>query len=203
MFKMGEWAIYESISRGLITLAAIFLGGCAISTPSGDSRFFLLSAPQLPMQEFVSPGTGLVAVGPVSFSDYLKRNTIVIQQSDFRYDIAKLDQWGGRLEDEFQLALLKNLVERRSDRYFVVYSGMLGGQAKLQLKADIYRFDVTPAGQARLEMVWAWVDRSNQFIAGGNFSGRRDAGITLEQNVAAMSELIKEFSLEAAKKLPK
>lgn len=201
---MARFKGYRLLCRFGCTMALVlFVGGCAISTPSDKSQFFLLSAPDLPSQLYPADTSKLIGVGPISFADYLKRSTIVIQQSANKYDIAKLDQWGGRLEDEFQLALLKNLLVNRPDKYFVAHSGMLSAQTVMQLKADIYRFDVTPQGQARIEASWAWVDKSNRMLAGGNYSARRDAGITLEQNISAMSGLVSLFAEEVSAKLPR
>ncbi|MCP5206087.1 MAG: membrane integrity-associated transporter subunit PqiC [Hahellaceae bacterium] len=200
LFINGFWL---SGRIGLTVVLVFFFSGCAISKPSDKSQFFLLSAPDLASQSYSADTAGLVGVGPISFADYLKRSTIVIQQSANQYDIAKLDQWGGRLEDEFQLALLKNLLVNRPDKHFVAHSGMLAAQTVVQLKADIYRFDVTPQGQARIEASWAWVDRSNRMLAGGNYSARKDAGITLEQKISAMSDLVGLFAEEVSAKLPR
>jgi hypothetical protein len=203
-FVMACFNGYRLLGRiSFAAAVALSIGGCAISTPSAKSQFFLLSAPALPSQTYPADVSKLVGVGPISFADYLKRSTIVIQQSANRYDIAKLDQWGGRLEDEFQLALLKNLLVNRPDTHFVSHSGMLSTQTFVQLKADIYRFDVTPQGQARIEASWAWVDKSNRLLAGGNYSATKNAGDTLEQNIAAMSGLVGLFAAEVSEKLPR
>lgn len=91
LFINGFWL---SGRIGLTVVLVFFFSGCAISKPSDKSQFFLLSAPDLASQSYSADTAGLVGVGPISFADYLKRSTIVIQQSANQYDIAKLDQWG-------------------------------------------------------------------------------------------------------------
>ena len=97
---------------GLMAVGLGLLGGCAITTPSEESQFYLLSSPAIPSQTFVTADAAdkTVIVGPIHFPDYLKRGSIISQVDLHRHDIAKLDQWGGSLEDEFEIALIKNLL---------------------------------------------------------------------------------------------
>ncbi|WP_250655600.1 PqiC family protein [Alkalimarinus coralli] len=176
-----------------LVLSLLLMTGCATPTPSAKSEFYLLSSPSLPHRQ-IDLNADLVVIGPVTIPDYLKRTSIVTLQSDTRYDIAKLEQWGGDLEGEIQMALLKNLSAIDSKKVYVQYSGLASTAEAYNLRIDILRFDAELGGVARLEASWAWLDQGRNVVSAGLYSKTGNAGITMEQAVAAQSELLKQLS---------
>lgn len=177
------------------------LTGCATPTPSAKSEFYLLSAPALPHQSIDLSST-LVLVGPITMADYLKRASIVLPLSEHRYDVAKLEQWGGSLENEFQTALVKNLSALDTKNVYVRYPGMVNISDHYNLRLDVLRFDAKVGGDARLEVSWAWVDKKSSVLAAGHFSRTTEAGGSVEQSVAAQSLLIQQLSQTLVAALP-
>lgn len=179
-----------------LMVAVIMLTGCAAPKPSAKSEFYLLSGPALPHRH-IDLNAELIVVGPVTVSDYLKRSSIVTSRSANHYDISKLDQWGGGLEGEIKLALLKNLSSLSTDKTYVQYSGLANSAADYNLRVDVLRFDANLNGQARLEASWAWIDKGRKVVSAGQFSKTRPAGRTIEDAVAAQSVLLKSLSQDA------
>lgn len=179
-----------------LMIIVMLLVGCAAPKPSAKSEFYLLSAPPLPHRQ-IDLGADLIVVGPVTVADYLKRTSIVTARSDNRYDISNLDQWGGDIEGEIQQALLKNLSSLSMERTYVQYSGLANSAGAYNLRVDVLRFDAHLNGQARLEASWAWIDKDRKVVSAGQFSKARPAGRTIEDSVAAQSELLTLLSQDA------
>ncbi|UZE96499.1 PqiC family protein [Alkalimarinus alittae] len=174
----------------------LLMTGCAAFKPSAESEFYLLSSPPLPQRQ-IDLNSDLIVVGPITIADYLKRSSIVTSRTENHFDISKLDQWGGSLEGEVQLALLKNLSSLSADKTYVQYSGLASSMGTYSLRVDILRFDARLNGQARLEATWAWFDKNRKVVSAGQFSKNAPAGSTIEQTVAAQSELLKLLSQDA------
>ncbi|OZG75113.1 hypothetical protein BTA51_01610 [Hahella sp. CCB-MM4] len=185
--------------RGLIVVfVSWLLMSCSLTQPSADSRYYLLSAQSLPPTS--EPGSNqltesgqVYVIGPLNFADYLQRSSVVTRVSDTEYNVAKLEQWGGKIEDEFQIALLKNLSALMPDSRFMRYPSLVSLPSSISLRADIMRFDSQLNGSARLEASWAWV-RQNQVLSSGNFSRTLAAGSSTQSAVAAQSALIQSFA---------
>ncbi|PIE42843.1 MAG: hypothetical protein CSA50_08280 [Gammaproteobacteria bacterium] len=195
---------YVSRLVGACFLSGFMFSGCTVLSPSEESHFYLLSSPGLDVASrdgAVNPATNIItSVGPVRFADYLKRSSVVIQNSDNQYEIAKLDQWGGSLENEFEMALLKNLMASLPGQTFVLDSGMLAQRSNYNLKIDVYRFDGQKGKNARLQASWAWVNESG-VVASGVFADSVAAGTTVAEQVAAMSKLVARFAQSLSAKL--
>lgn len=196
--------VFHTIFRIVVIGGGMWITGCAISSPSEESRFYSLSSPEIPHQNFDQIRTKgqAIAVGPVYFPDHLKRASVVVIKEDNQYQIAKLDQWGGSLENEFETALVKNLLAMNPGKAFVLDSGMLSQRDDMQLKMDIYRFGATENGQVRLEASWGWVGHSGKLLSAGTFSESIKSGDVLKAQVAAMSHLVAMFAEEVSGTLP-
>lgn len=177
---------------GLTTLI-LLMTGCAAPKPSAESEFYLLSSPSL-SHNAIDLNAELIVVGPITIADYLKRSSIVTSRTDHHYDISKLDQWGGGLEGEIQLALLKNLSSINTDRTYVQYSGLASTMGAYNLRVDVLRFDARLNDEARLEATWAWIDKNRKVTSAGQFSQSIPAGGTIEQAVAVQSELLRRLA---------
>ncbi len=179
--------------RMVIGITLLLLVGACSIVPSAESEFYMLSSSPLPHRS-LDLSSELVVVGPITMADYLKRASIVTPVSGHKYEVSKLDQWAGNLENEFQMALLKNLSALDEQRAYVRYPSFLATQSKYNLRVDVLRFDAALKGEVRLEASWAWIDKKKQLHAGGNFSKTLQAGSDIETVVTAQSELLQQFS---------
>ncbi len=181
---------------GLTLVGLGGLGGCAITTPSEESQFFLLSSPAIPSQTFKASDVAekTVIVGPIHFPDYLKRGSIISQVDAHRHDIAKLDQWGGSLEDEFEIALIKNLLKISPGKPFVSSSGVLPKRQNNQIKIDIYRFGRDSDHTVALEASWVWLNSRGDIVSAGSFRETAASSAGVKAQVSGMSMLVEQFA---------
>ncbi len=189
----------RSVSLLLISVLMMLLSGCAFKS-SAESEYYMLASAPLPHKQS-DPDDELIIVGPITMANYLKRASIVTRVSDHEYDISKLEQWGGNLDGEFQMALVKNLSALDTNRMYIRYPGMVSVKGDYSLRMDVLRFDAESSGRARLEASWGWIDKQGLIFAGGNFSKTKTSGRTIESMVAAQSELLKELSEEVLRAL--
>ncbi len=190
---------YQNLSPLFII---VFISACATPGSSVKTDFYLLSAPDLIDQPQPLDDTETVMVGPISFADYLKRSSVVRRESTNRYEISGVQQWAGNLEKEFQIALLKNLSVLDQHRFYIRFPSMLKMVPQYRLRADVLRFDVQGGGPARMEVIWAWLNREDISIARGRFAHSVAAGPTHEEGVSSLSQLLQEFAVEIHRALP-
>jgi len=179
----------------LILLAiSCLLIGCAAPTPSAKSKFYRLQAPSITEANFDIANAMTVVVGPIDFAEYLKRSSLVIQLSETEYDVLKLDQWGGSLESEFQLALGKNLIHNLPHVQFLRYPAQ-GQRGDYVIRAEILSFDGKLGQHAKLEANW-WISGANgrQLKSGRYVQERQITGVSLDALVQAESVLVGDFS---------
>ncbi len=174
-------------------LILVLITGCSLTQPSAESRYYMLSGASLTSTQPVSAVGPVYVIGPLNFADYLQRSSVVTRLSDNEYKVAKLEQWGGKVEDEFQIALLKNLSGLVPKARFLRYPSLINLPDATSLRADILRFDSRLNGHARLEVSWAWL-RQNDVIASGTFAETIAAGSSTDSAVAAQSALVQAFA---------
>ncbi len=191
--------LFRSLLLGLV---AWQISGCSITKPSEASQFYLLSAPALSGSVQQTGAQTPLVVGPVGFADYLKRHALVTQRDRHTYDVAKLELWGGSLEEEFHVALYKNVQHLMPGRPVHLSAGVLAGSSDLRLKVEVYRFDFTSTGVARLEAEWGWFNGRNQPIVTGQFYQTQPTAASLEGNVQQLSALVALLAAEAIAHLP-
>ncbi|MCP5162077.1 MAG: membrane integrity-associated transporter subunit PqiC [Hahellaceae bacterium] len=178
----------------VLIAVSLFLLGCAAPMPSAQSKFYRLQSPAVTEVSFDLANTLTVVVGPIDFAEYLKRSSLVVQVSETEYDVLKLDQWGGSLESEFQLALGKNLIHNLPHIQFVRYPSR-GVNVDFTLRAEILGFDGKLGQQARLEANW-WIEgaKGRPLKSGRYAQSRPVSASTLDALVQAESVLISDFS---------
>ncbi|WP_020405251.1 PqiC family protein [Hahella ganghwensis] len=200
---LHKWA-WAGMRSALILLVSGLLISCTLTQPSANSRYYLLSSQPLPSLGSDSDHSRLsenvYVIGPLNFADYLQRSSVVTRVSESEYEVAKLEQWGGKIEDEFQIALLKNLANLKPGSRFVRYPSFVSLPSSVSLQADIMRFDSQLGGISRLEVSWAWIQQ-NQILASGEFSRSMPAGSNTESAVKAQSALVRAFSEALAERL--
>ncbi|RKF18098.1 membrane integrity-associated transporter subunit PqiC [Alginatibacterium sediminis] len=184
------------IKNCAIALSLLVLSACSITQPSIDPDYYLLQSQALNETTVDSySAQQVIVIGPLRFADYLMRSSIVAKHSDVEYNPEKFEQWAGNIEDEFQIALLKNLAQQQQDSFFVRHPGLFYvGNAK-SLSVDVLRFDVNQQGLARLEAQWIWLEANGDVNAVGNFSQTLQAkDLSRAGATQALSQLITSFS---------
>lgn len=185
----------------VITCLSLMLGGCSISRPSKNSDTYVLNSRTMPGLVQTQSGLAFVVVGPVTFADYLKRSSIVSRQQTMAKQ-AKFDVWAGALDDEFQIALVKNLSAYEANKVFVRYPTQVKSADSLRLVVDVMQFDSSSDGVARIEAVWGWLSSEGELLSGGNYANQAESGASATQITEALSQLVDEFSLFLAKQMP-
>lgn len=182
-------------------LLCTLLASCVSSGKSVDTDYYLLSSPQLPDQKLLRNDIKMIALGPITFADYLKRPSIIERSSEVKAEVSNSRQWAGNIENEFQIALLKNFSSLDSGYLYINHPSMLNVQPFMRLRVDILRFDTQLSGSARLEAIWAWLDQRGTVIAAGNFSRTGEVGPSYESRVSVMSALLRQFTVEVQRAL--
>ena len=182
-------------------LLCTLLASCVSSGKSVDTDYYLLSSPQLPDQKLLRNDIKMIALGPITFADYLKRPSIIERSSEVKAEVSNSRQWAGNIENEFQIALLKNFSSLDSGYLYINHPSMLNVQPFMRLRVDILRFDTQLSGSARLEAIWAWLDQRGTVIAAGNFSRTGEVESSYESRVSVMSALLQQFTVEVQRAL--
>lgn len=182
-------------------LLCTLLASCVSSGKSVDTDYYLLSSPQLPDQKLLRNDIKMIALGPITFADYLKRPSIIERSSEVKAEVSNSRQWAGNIENEFQIALLKNFSSLDSGYLYINHPSMLNVQPFMRLRVDILRFDTQLSGSAHLEAIWAWLDQRGTVIAAGNFSRTGEVGSSYESRVSVMSALLRQFTVEVQRAL--
>ncbi len=182
-------------------LLCTVLASCVSSGKSVDTDYYLLSSPQLPDQKLLRNNIKMIALGPITFADYLKRPSIIERSSEVKAEVSNSRQWAGNIENEFQIALLKNFSSLDSGYLYINHPSMLNVQPFMRLRVDILRFDTQLSGSARLEAIWAWLDQRGTVIAAGNFSRTGEVESSYESRVSVMSALLRQFTVEVQRAL--
>jgi uncharacterized protein len=185
----------------LIGLLSTLVAGCA--GPSPRSNYYLLNA--LPDQETGQTTTvdsdGLsIGIGPVSFSDYLDRQQIVIRTGPNEISFSEFDRWAEPLKNNFMRVLKENLVDRlRTDSIFV-YPWPPGAVFEFQVSAEVTRFDAHPGDSAKLDVQWMILRAHDREVI---LSRKSSYSVKLDRSdyktiVAAQSRTVADFSREVA-----
>lgn len=188
------------MSRYLLPLVLLLLGGCAASTPLA---FYQLPAPaaQLP----ANAAGPAVLLGPLQLADYLQRESLMQRQSDQRLSVSPSGRWAGSLQDDIGNLLLATLATHLHSSDLALYPDRVGFSAQAQIILNISRLDSGPQQPAVLEARWRLLDARGQQRAGDLLQLREEHDGSLESQVAAQGRLIERLGqrlAEAVQQLP-
>ena len=188
------------MSRYLLPLALLLLGGCAASTPQA---FYQLPAPaaQLP----ANAAGPAVLLGPLQLADYLQRENLMQRQSDQRLSVSASGRWAGSLQDDIGNLLLATLATHLRSSDLALYPDRIGFSAQAQIILNISRLDSGPQQPAVLEARWRLLDARGQQRAGDLLQLREEHDGSLEGQVAAQGRLVERLGqrlADAVQKLP-
>jgi len=184
----------------LATAALLLQPGCSGSKPS---RFYVLSP--MPVEAAAEQDIA-VGVGPFRFPDYLLRPQIATQTSANQLDYAEYDRWAEPLDENFARILASNLARLLPSDQVHVYPWLETLDVQYQVLVRVRRFGMTEDGRVVLNVSWSILDdttRKQLFQEYSTFSRPGPIGEPMDFGAvaAAMSELLGEFSHEAAQAL--
>jgi uncharacterized protein len=181
----------------ILTIAAIFLGGCRSQSP----RFYALS----PIQEDQviskrkSPAqNAVIGIGPVKLADYLDQSMIVTRTSDNQAVKAEFDRWVGSFQDNFKNVLADNIGFLVPTERIYLYPWRVSVPIDYQVVLDIVRCDGRLGDAVWLEVRWSILGGPGKKLLKTNRSSIREpvSGADYAALVAAQSRALAKFSQE-------
>jgi uncharacterized lipoprotein YmbA len=189
----------------LLGLAGITTAACLnLGARPDPTRFFVLTP--LARQERDTAGSGsppdrgALGVGPITFPGYLDRDQLITRISENRFAVAENNRWGEPLEENFVRVLSQNLSVLLASDKVTRFPWPSTDRPTYQVEVDVLRFEADTTGRVRL--VARWVLRE---VATGETPGVRESrldraagGRSADASVAALSQLLADFSSEVA-----
>jgi uncharacterized lipoprotein YmbA len=177
----------------LLLLAA----GCG-STPT---RFYTLSPLSDGGPARTAPGTELtLGLGPVELPKSLDRPQIVTRRGQNEFDLGEFDHWAEPLEDNVTAVLAENLAVLLPAQRVVVYPWDRSKDIDYQVVVKVLRFDRSIGGDAVLQVRWSLKSptNENELLARETRYAKRPAGEDYQATVAAMNQVLNDFSRDVA-----
>ena len=193
-----------SRKRLLICLLVCFIAaGCSFLDPKPDpSRFFALtSLPRTGQRAENTAGTNALAlgIGPIKFPGYLDRQQLVTRISQNRFAVAENDRWAEPLEENFSRVLSQNLSILLQTNRIVAYPWERNQRPTYQVQVEVLRFEPNAEQLVELWARWTILDDARKTISvKESYLTQRARDKSTEESVAAMSEVLANFSQEIA-----
>jgi uncharacterized lipoprotein YmbA len=189
--------------RLLLLILCLTLPACLSLEPKPDpSRFFALaSLPHTAQRAENSVATNALAlgIGPVRFPGYLDRQQIVTRISQNRFAVAENDRWAEPLEENFSRVLAQNLSILISTASIVGYPWERNQRPTYQVQVEVLRFEPNAEQLIELWVRWSILDNARKTISvKDSYLSQRAADRSAEASVAAMSDVLANFSKEIA-----
>ncbi len=177
--------------------AALLLSAC--TTTSSTARFYQL-APIATDAAPDEPGATVLALGPVTFPDYLKRPQMVKRSSSTSIGIDEFNRWAEPLDESMPRILAENIDALMSDLVVVPFTNR-AVVADARLYATVSRFDSDASGRTVLMVQWG-ITRTERGVSVAPRTDRYVTQATPAEDPAAiavaMSDLVEQFSREIA-----
>lgn len=139
-------------------LLPIALTGCLGLKPAVDTtRFYVLTAaPPAARAPASAPGP-TVMLGRVEVADYLRSPQLAIRVESNRIEYSGLHHWAEPLHAALPRVIEENLLLRLAPR-----PSANGSAATREIRLSFQRFDLTPAGTARTEVICRVLDAASR-----------------------------------------
>lgn len=179
---------------------ALALVGCGRSTPT---NYYLLESGIEAMQVESLPKRTL-RVAQVQTPGYLQRNNIVSRvQGQNKLILAEFHLWAEPLNNGVRRVIEETLLEPLVGNGINVLPPATEERGDFTLLLDVQRFDGNFQEKAALESWWTLVNRDDKPIARGMYTATEKVnGTTYDELVKVQSDLLRNFGLYLAKKLP-
>lgn len=183
-------------------LAAMLAGCFSHSTP--PSSFYTLTPQISPAEAGTAEiGVPIVGVGPFELPRYLMRPQMVVRTDDNQLILNEFARWGDDLDIQFVRIAAQNVSLLSPESTAVPFPWRRHFEPDLRLVGNVNRFEADSAGSVRLELQWAIVNLvTGETVNVHDSSYRATADVSDPAAIAAaMSEVLAEFSREAARDL--
>lgn len=178
----------------LIGLLGTMLAACSPKSP--EVSYYSLFSTRVVKPGVEKDTTEVLAIGPVTAPDILRRSQIATGSGAGRYRLSDYHRWAGDVEKDFARALAELLTSRPGAGQVVLYPGV--GKPTCQLTLDILAMEGDLGQEARLAVSWSLLDskdHSAAVVQRSDFSRQpEDAGY--DAWVRAQQANLAEFSEE-------
>lgn len=186
------------IPSGYLPIAvcmAILLAAC--TTTSTGTRFFQLAP--LPLNPGPdAPGAKVLAFGPLTFPDYLKRPQLVRRGSDTTVTVDEFNRWAEALDQSAPRVIARNVDGFMSNLTVIPFRNR-AVEAGFRLFGSVSEFEADAAGRTVLVVQWG-ITRTEGGLTVPPRTDRYEAQATPADDPAAvvdaMSDLLGQFSRE-------
>lgn len=184
----------------LVFLAIVVSVGCTASQPTSLYVLTPSSGGGSTGSTVQSSACPSVALGPISFPEYLDRSEIVTRVGPNRLALSELHHWAEPLRENFVRVLTDNLNSRLCGGAIVVALQRKSPPSDYRLRVDVRRFEPLERERALLTASWAFLDSES----GKTLRTRRAEyappvnGMDHQAVVAAMSKALVSLSRDIA-----
>jgi len=146
------------------------------------------------------PGEAEFGVGPIHLPRYLDQDQLVIRVSQNRVTLSENDRWAESLEDNIGQVLARNFSILLRSGPVILYPWPAQQRPTYQLEIEVLSFEPDTAGTAHLAARWFLRDVATRQTIAQNEADltATAAGGSTEQSVAALSQVLGDFSVEIA-----
>ncbi len=154
--RQQVWVVRLS---GLCLCLSLIVSGC-LNLGQGTrqtTRFYMLHslADDIdPAQRDAVDTPVSIGIGPLTLPDYLDRPHLVVRLHRNEYHRAPFARWAEPLDVNFKRVLAENLKVLLPESQPVVHPWRPGQTPALRIEVAVLRFDVTPGGDALLNVRW-------------------------------------------------
>jgi len=182
---------------GALAGAGLVCPGCAKSKPS---RFYLLAAQATSDASSESGRSLTIALGPVTFPEYLDRPQIVTRSADHRLELAEFDRWAEPLKPGALRVLAENLATLLGTQRVTVIPQKEPAAIDFRVSLEVLRLDGKPGQSITLVTRWAVFRRDGTEAVPVTKSVHvvETSASGYEGFAAAMSDALARFAREIA-----
>ncbi len=195
-----------------VLLLSVWLSGCGSSPPV---RYFQLAAMDSPGQqahaetvpgaETVLRAETVLGIGPFELPDYLDRPQIVSRGAGAELVVDDFHRWAEALDAAVVRTLAMNIGAQREHLLALAYPFKNFAGLDYQLTARIMRFEADADGGVELLLHWQLHNVATDELIlrrTSRYKSRANPGNTPSGRVAAMSDVLQQFSADVARALP-
>ena len=191
------------LTKTLGLLLAAMLAGC-LSSNTPPSRFYTLTPEIEPAEVGTAEiGVPIVGIGPFELPRYLMRPQMVVRTENNELILDEFARWGDGLDIQFVRIAAENVSLLSPATTAIPFPWRRHFEPDLRVVGNVNRFEADSAGTVRLEVQWAVVNLvtgETESVHDSSYRATADASDPAAI-AAAMSEVLADFSREAARDL--